>query len=143
LPLAPIGAVSEAELPGVIEAMKEKLAAPRYRKAAGQMWTAVDVLMGLRYDRVLIEQLLRGVRGMKESVTYQAIVEEGVVKGRLEEARRIVLLLGEHLYNQPASASGRAQVEAVNSVELLERLTERVHRVRSWEELLADVPAPP
>ncbi len=58
--------------------------------------------MGLRYDRALIEQLLQEVRGMKESVTYQAIVEEGVakgreegvVKGRMEEARRILFRLG-------------------------------------------------
>ena len=32
---------------------------------------------------------------MKESVTYQAIVEEGVLKCRLEEARRLLLLLGK------------------------------------------------
>ena len=96
LPLAPIGAVTEADLPGVIERLKEKLAAPKFRRTAGRFWTAVDVLMGLRYDRVLVEQLLQGVHGMKESVTYQAIVEEGVVKGRLERARRTLLRLGEH-----------------------------------------------
>ena len=119
LPLAPIGAVTESELPGVIDRLKEKLAAPRYRKAAGTLWTAVDVLMGLRYDRALIEQLLQGVRGMKESVTYQAIVEEGVAKGReeglvkgreegvakgrLEEVRRILFRQGEQRFG----AAGR------------------------------------
>ncbi len=101
LPLAPIGAVTESDLPGVIDRLKEKLAAPRYRKAAGPLWTAVDVLMGLRYDRALIEQLLQGVRGMKESVTYQAIVEEGVAKGELRGARRILLLSGEEQFGVP------------------------------------------
>jgi hypothetical protein len=58
--------------------------------------------MGLRYERALIQSLLQGVVTMKESVTYQAILEEGEArgeaKGRAEgeakEARKILLLLG-------------------------------------------------
>jgi hypothetical protein len=42
----------------VIEQMKVKLAASRYRQVAGQLWTDVDVLLGLRYERAFIEQLL-------------------------------------------------------------------------------------
>jgi hypothetical protein len=105
----------------------------------------VDVLMGLRYDRALVEQLLQGVRGVKESVTYQVVVEEGVVKGRLEEARRILVLLGEQQFGTPASPRARANVKAINSLEQLEQLTRRALRVHSWEELLADVvvPEPP
>jgi predicted transposase YdaD len=154
LPLAPIGAVAESDLPGVIDRLKEKLAAPRYRQAAGALWTAVDVLMGLRYDRAFIERLLQGVRGMKESVTYQAIVQEGVAKGReegivegrlegrLEEARRILLLLGEEEFGTPPGRAARASLEAIASPDQLEHLTRRTRRVRSWEELLADVPMP-
>ena len=146
LPLAPIGAVTESELPGVIDRLKEKLAAPRYRKAAGPLWTAVDVLMGLRYDRALIEQLLQGVRGMKESVTYQAIVEEGVakgiVKGELQGARRILFHQGERRFGEPVGASTRSRIESINSLEMLERLSDRMLQVHSWEELLADVATP-
>jgi hypothetical protein len=57
LSLAPLGAVTQSELPGVIERIKVKLAAPRYRQVAGRLWTAVDVLLGLRYERAFIEQL--------------------------------------------------------------------------------------
>ncbi|MBY0524657.1 MAG: hypothetical protein K2R98_14735 [Gemmataceae bacterium] len=146
LPLAPISAVTAGELPGVIHAMKETLEAPRYRKLAGTLWTAVDVLLGLRYERAMIDQLLQGVRGMKESVTYQAIVEEGVAKGviqgRLEEARRILLRLGEHLFSGPAPESTRAQLESITELELLEQLSDRVVRVSSWPELVANLPAP-
>ena len=146
LPLAPIGAVTEADLPGVIERLKEKLAAPRYRKTAGTLWTAVDVLMGLRYERALVEQLLSGVRDMEESVTYQAIVEKGVAKGRqegrLEQARHSLLVLGEELFGTPAESRTRARIEAINSLEQLDQLTRRAAHVRSWEELLADAPAP-
>ena len=106
--------------------------------------------MGLRYDRALIEQLLQEVRGMKESVTYQAIVEEGVakgreegvVKGRMEEARRILFRLGERRIGQAAGASVRSRIESIDSLEVLEGLTDRLLQVRSWEELLADVAAP-
>jgi len=42
------------------------------------LWTATYVLMGLKYPSAFTEQLLRGVRQMKESVTYQAILAEGV-----------------------------------------------------------------
>jgi predicted transposase YdaD len=142
LPLAPIGAVTESDLPGVIERLKEKLAAPKYRKTVGRLWTAVDVLMGLRYDRVLVEQLLQGVRGMKESVTYQAIVEEGVVKGELRGARRVLLRLGERLFGKPAGASVRSRIESINSLDVLDHLSDRVLQVHSWEELLADVASP-
>lgn len=133
--------MTEPELPGVIERLKDKLETPRYRRAAGRLWTAVDVLMGLRYDRAMIEQLLRGVRGMKESVTYQAIVEEGVAKGRLEEARRMLILLGEEEFGTPPERRDRASIEAVNSLEQLEQLARRTRHVRGWGELLADATA--
>ncbi|HVS38740.1 MAG TPA: hypothetical protein VMS17_24500 [Gemmataceae bacterium] len=142
LPLAPIGAVTESELPGVIDRLKEKLATPKYRKTAGQLWTAVDVLMGLRYDRVLAEQLLRGVRGMKESVTYQAIVEEGVAKGLLKGVRHTLLRVAEQHFGTPPSAAVRSRIESINSLDVLDHLSDRVLQVHSWEELLADVPAP-
>ncbi len=142
LPLAPISAVSASDLPGLIERLKERLDERRYRKVAGSRWTAVDILMGLRYQRALIEQLLRGVRAMKESVTYQAIVEEGVVKGRLEGVRQVLLNLGEDQFHAPPGPRDRARVESVNSIEMLNMLVRRVLHVRSWEELLADVPPP-
>jgi predicted transposase YdaD len=155
LSLAPLGAVTQAELPGMIERMKVKLAAPRYRQVAGRLWTATKVLLGLRYERAFIEQLLRGVHGMKESVTYQAIVEEGVQKGlaqglekglekgRLEQTRHLLLLLGKQHFGRPASAKVRAQLETVPSLEILENLSGRLLQVRSWDELLAEIPTSP
>ena len=83
---------------------------------------------------------------MEESVTYQAIMEEGVVKGRLEgrleEARHILFRLGEQRFGAPAGASVRSRIESINSLEVLEGLSDRMLQVRNWEELLTDVPAP-
>src|SRR5262249_3956733 len=82
LTLAPRSDVDPAVLPAVIQRMDQRFRQETSPEEAGILWTAADVLMGLRYPRALVSQLLQGVHGMKESVTYQAIVEEGVVKAR-------------------------------------------------------------
>jgi hypothetical protein len=48
LPLAPISAVTAAELPGVLGQMKRRLAKHQDRGRVGRLWTAVCVLLG--YD---------------------------------------------------------------------------------------------
>ncbi|HVS38739.1 MAG TPA: hypothetical protein VMS17_24495 [Gemmataceae bacterium] len=79
---------------------------------------------------------------MKESVTYQAIVEEGVAKGRQEGARRTLLCLGEELFGKPACASVRSRIESINSLDTFDHLIIRMLRVHRWEDLLADTPTP-
>jgi hypothetical protein len=77
--------------------------------------------------------------GMKESVTYQAIIEEGLAeglaKGELEEARKILLLLGRRHFGEP-SAEALAAVNALTDVQKLEELTVRLLQATSWHELL-------
>ena len=77
---------------------------------------------------------------MKESVTYQAILEEGEEKGALAEARKIVLRLGRNRFGPP-DARVTAAVEAIADVERLEELGERLLSAASWDELLG-LPAP-
>ncbi len=52
--------------------------------------------MGLRYAPSLARQLLQGVRNMRESATYQAILEEGEAigeaRGKVEEARDVLFI---------------------------------------------------
>jgi predicted transposase YdaD len=110
------------------------------------------VLMGLRYPRELSGQLLRGVRGMKESVTYMEIFEEGEAKGQaIGEARgqaigeakgqaigerKVILRLGRKRFGEPDAAT-IAALEAISSVERLEQLAVRLLEVESWTDLLA------
>jgi len=146
LPLAPISDVGKKVLPGVIRRMQERLVAPGARPQAPELWAAAYVLLGLRYDKEFARAILREVLGMKESTTYQAIVAEGLaegrVQGRAEEARRLLLLLGEEQFRAPADATTRAAVEAIGEVERLEELIRRVSRVGSWQELLAAAARP-
>jgi predicted transposase YdaD len=117
--------------------MKTRLAGEPDRNTVAELWTATKVLLGLRYDAPFIEGLLQGVLTMKESTTYQAIVEEGRQEGRQVEARRMLLQLGEHRFGGPPGESERAALEAIASVEELERLILRLLDVETWTELLS------
>jgi predicted transposase YdaD len=141
LPLAPLSQVSEDALPGVVRQMEQRLNREAAPGEVGQFWTATFVLMGLRYPPHRVAQLLQGVRGMKESATYQMILregrEEGREEGRVEEARAILLRQGTKRFGPP-SEQARTALEATRSIERLELLTERLLDVESWEELLVD-----
>jgi hypothetical protein len=60
VPLAPLGAARQEELPEIIAQMKQRLhRVPRTQ--AAESWAATNILMGLRYERALIQRLLQGV----------------------------------------------------------------------------------
>jgi predicted transposase YdaD len=100
------------------------------------LWTATDVLMGLRYPRTLVAQLLQGVHGMKESVTYQAIVEEGRVDGRVETRQEDILRLGRKRLGRPSAAT-QAALRDIQDADRLARILDEVYTASSWKELLA------
>jgi hypothetical protein len=131
LPLAPVSAVTEQELPGIIAQMKARLSAPGVPPATKDLWTATYILMGLRYEQALVNHLLQGVVEMEESVTYQAILE----KGELRRAHKTLLLLGTDRFGA-ASAEVRSVLDGINDPDKLDHLSLHVSKVRSWEELL-------
>ena len=151
LPLAPLSNVTEEELPAVIERMKTRIDAEATPEQAGKLWTATNVLMGLRYEAAFTQQLLQGVMNMKESVTYQAIVEEGrqegrqmglqegiqlgLEAGRAEEVRRILLRQGGKRFGLPSEVV-QSTLQAITTLDALETLTDRLLDVESWTELL-------
>jgi predicted transposase YdaD len=91
---------------------------------------------------------------MKESVTYQAILEEwreegrqkafeegykqGYQEGRIEEAQRILLFQGTALFGKP-SVKVRRVLAGITDLELLESLLLRVIQVSIWTDLLTDL----
>jgi len=96
-----------------------------------KLWSAAYILMGLRYEKMLINRLLEGVMDMEESVTYQAILE----KGELRYARRNLLRQGQERFGR-VPAGVRASIEAMEDFERLDELSLRLLRVDSWQELL-------
>lgn len=144
LALAPISKVQPSEVRGIIQQMKAKLSASSTQRVQ-DVWAATYVLMGLRYSQDFTQTLFQEVLGMKESVTYQAIIQEGKTqglaegraKGRAEEARQFVLTLGENKFQKPAGKAVRESLEAISEVSELEALGVRILHVNSWEDLLA------
>lgn len=132
VPLAPLGNVTEADLPGLIQRMDGRIRQEAAPELAGMLWTAADVLMGLRYNRALVEHVLRGIEAMEESVTYQAIVE----KGELRALRRLLLKLGTEKFGKP-ELSAEMALQGIADVDRLQRMGERILHLNSWQELLA------
>ena len=153
LPLAPISAVTEAELPGIINRMERRLHGRR-RKLAEQIWSAAYILSGLRYSPALLTTLFRGVESMKESSTYQAILAEGLAeglaKGRAEgrtegraegavvEARKLLRRAGDGLFGPP-DADMAAAIEQIEELARLEALFDHLSTAKNWSELLGKV----
>jgi predicted transposase YdaD len=142
LPLAPLADVGRARLPEIIRRIDERFAEELPPSDVGDLWSATMVLMGLRYDRDEVRQLLRGARGMRESSTYQMILEEGrvegEVRGRVVQARRDVLELGGEKFGPP-DASVVERLDQIDDPVTLGRLLKGVLRASSWQELLAAV----
>jgi predicted transposase YdaD len=146
LPLALVSAVTESELPGIIQRMGRRLNARRGRRQAQVIWAAAYILLGLRYTPALASQIFRGVVSMKESSTYQAIVEEGRVEGiaqgmakglangAVAEAKKVLRLLGDEAFGTPDSATAAA-IEQLDNLVRLEDLLRRVRTAASWREL--------
>lgn len=142
LPLAPLADVERARLPEIVRRIDQRFAEEAPPSDVGDLWSATMVLMGLRYDSTEVRQLLRGARGMRESSTYQAILEEGRVEGRVEgqiiEARRLVLELGTRKFGPPDPTTVGA-LERIDDLNMLHRLADGLLQTSNWEDLLAIV----
>jgi hypothetical protein len=72
---------------------------------------------------------------MRDSTTYQAILDEGRAEGRTEEARELVLRLGRKRWGEPETTVVSA-LKAINHRERLESMAEGVNEVAGWQDLL-------
>lgn len=140
LPLAPLCETGSLEVSEVIRRMDERLDRETQPAQAARLWTSAYILMGLRFQPDVSAALLQGVVRMKESSTYQVILQEGRREGEqvgsVAEARRILLMLGEERLG-PAPAEVRQLVERESGVERLEELVRRIVSVSSWDQLFA------
>ncbi len=72
---------------------------------------------------------------MKESSTYQAILEEGRTEGAVAEARKLLRVFGERAFGQP-DARTAAAIDHIDDLERLEELCNRLSAAGSWQQLL-------
>ena len=67
--------------PYLTQSMELRFANEASTRDAGIFWTATLLLLGLRFKRDTVLDLLKGVHGLKESDTYMMILEEGEARG--------------------------------------------------------------
>jgi hypothetical protein len=137
LPLAPLckmpaGMSLQQALPGILRQIEERFVREVSPEQGKRLMTATFVLAGLRLARAEAEELFQGVRMLEESTTYQMIVDEG----RLQEARKILLLVGRQKLGA-ADPSITLVLETVKDVERLERMAQRIWQAANWQDLLA------
>jgi hypothetical protein len=76
---------------------------------------------------------------MRESSTYQAILQEGraegIAQGAVSEAKKVLRLQGDDAFGPP-DARTAAAIERINDLMRLEELLKRVRTAGSWQDLL-------
>ena len=83
--------------------------------------------------------MILGIRGIEESSVYQGIFAKGRAEGgQIEEARRYLLDLGRKRLGEPGD-NVLGQVAAIDDLDRLNRLLDRILDATTWEELLASV----
>jgi len=127
----PEGIPLEQGLAGVIQRLCERFLREAPPEKFGKLLTSAFVLTGLRMERQQAWTLFRGVQGMHESDTFQAILDEG----RMDHAHTVVLRLGQKKFG-PAPDDVVTAVTGIEDLERLARLEERILDVSSWQELL-------
>ncbi len=135
LPLAPIADVSSTELPVVIKRMGERFDTEADPRETADLWAATYFMMGLVYPENIAKGLLHGVRKMKESTTYQAILAKEEPKGKIEGAKRILFRMGRKRFGDPKAAI-KSKIESIADLVQIEHLSDRVLEAKSWDELM-------
>jgi hypothetical protein len=136
LPFAVLGTLPEG-VPTVdaMAAVAQKLIERIEREAATdqgrKLLTAAFLLAGLRVTRAVAKQVFRGLRQMRDSDTYMAILDEG----REEHAKATILRLGRKRFGQPDEPF-LTLLNGMSDLERLDRLLDRMLDATSWRDLL-------
>jgi hypothetical protein len=141
LPFAPLCRLPEnlplvEGLGSVIRRVVERLDREAGEEQGRKLWTATFILTGLRVLPEQAHEIFKGVSHMHDSSTYQMILDEGMVKGRVSEVKNTLLRLGPKRFG-PADAAVVDAVKAIEDPERLERMRDQLLDVSSWEQLLA------
>ena len=107
----PEGVTVVEGLPSVIERFAQRIETEAPAEDQGTLLTAALILTGLRVERDQLKQLFKGVFAMRESSAYEMILDEGraegLDRGRVLEARAIILRQGRKRFGSPAEATRR------------------------------------
>ena len=133
-------AIRRERVRAVVEQVSRRLRTEVPPSRAAELRVATHYVLGLRYSQAVSAQLTRGIWNMWDSKTYREPIlageARGEARGRVMEARRLLVRFAERALG-PAPATVQAALEAIDDVERLERLADRLPDVQTWDELLA------
>jgi predicted transposase YdaD len=136
LPLAPLCRLPEnvpleEGLGSVIRRVVERLQQEAPAEQVKRLFLATYLLTGLRVPRARADAIFQGVAIMRESDTYQAILDEG----RLEDAKTVLLLQGNKRFGPPSDAV-KAALDAIEDVGRVHQLLVQLLDATDWQQLL-------
>jgi predicted transposase YdaD len=139
LPLAPLADVAEESIPDVFRRIDERVMRETETPTACMIMVSTLLLAGMRLERDQILDMMRRFSSMnllQESSFYQMLLEEGEKKGRIKEAREMLLGLVEARFGA-VDASFRQAIEAIDDLETLKRMGKKVITVSNPQELFS------
>jgi predicted transposase YdaD len=139
LPMAPLGMSTRSEVPGLLRAMDERFTQEAPRDKADQLRVVTYTLLGLRFLPEIADQMMPGLRAMRDSLTYQAILAEGEATGLAKGEHRLILREGTRRLGAPDDLT-RSRIEAITDLDRLEQIFDRIAAASTWSELFADEP---
>ncbi|MGV3723798.1 MAG: hypothetical protein ACO1SX_23110 [Actinomycetota bacterium] len=146
LPIAALTDAARSRFPEVMQRIESRLLAEASPEERKDLWTDTFVLLGLRYPRESVAQLFRGIPAMRESDTYQAIIEEGLEtglargreegreEGLLAGALRALLLVGTPRFGEP-DITTLQRLHAETDLNRVEEWLRHVNRAEAWSDL--------
>lgn len=135
LPLAPLGAASDAELADIIQKVEQRIERDAPPEESKDLLTAAYLLTGVRHGAAKMRQLLKGANLMdvaKYSSTPQVLAELAEERGM----RTLILDLARQRFGEPGEQA-LAALGAVEDRSQLKAIARRIFDATSWDELLS------
>jgi len=152
LPLAPLcrmpdDQTREQALPEILRRINGRLNDEATPELRDSLWNSTYTLSGLYFRGEEVRPQFERYQIMRESMTYQATLEEGRVEGRVEgrmeglaegsflALRQMVFLLGARKFGQ-APARFQNSIDTIRDAERLSRMAQAVIDATSWQEIV-------
>lgn len=135
LPLAvlgkpPPGQTREQALPAIARRIADR-AEHEATADARQLLLSAYILSGMHVAPAVARAIFNKVIAMKESGTYQLILEEGAI----EQTRKLILRLGRARIGEPTEKQ-QNKLTNIEDLERLDRIMDHVPTAKSWDALL-------
>ena len=135
LPLAvlgrpPAGVSRRKALPEVVERIRDRAQADAPGDAPTILLSSF-LLAGMHTQRTILDAIYRGALNMHDNPAIAIIMEDGAARHQ----RKFLLGRGTKKFGVP-TAEQAARLNAIEDVERLDRMVDRLPRVQSWDALL-------